>query len=80
MCSHVNAGSGEDLTIKELAQTLKKVINYNGEIKFDTSKPDGIFRKFIDSTLINKLGWQPNVSLEDGLTKTYKSFLDNFNN
>jgi GDP-L-fucose synthase len=80
MCSHVNAGSGEDLTIKELAQTLKKIINYNGEIKFDTSKPDGIFRKFIDSTLINKLGWQPNVSLEDGLTKTYKSFLDNFNN
>ena len=80
MCSHVNVGSGEDLTIKELAQTLKKVINYNGEIKFDTSKPDGIFRKFIDSTLINKLGWQPNVSLEDGLTKTYKSFLDNFNN
>jgi GDP-L-fucose synthase len=80
MCSHVNAGSGEDLTIKELAQTLKKVTNYNGEIKFDTSKPDGIFRKFIDSTLINKLGWQPNVSLEDGLTKTYKSFLDNFNN
>ena len=80
MCSHVNAGSGEDLTIKELAQTLKKVINYNGEIKFDTSKPEGIFRKFIDSTLINKLGWQPNVSLEDGLAKTYKSFLDSFNN
>ena len=80
MCSHVNAGSGEDLTIKELAQTLKKVTNYNGEIKFDTSKPDGIFRKFIDSTLINRLGWQPSVNLEDGLTKTYKSFLDSFNN
>ena len=80
MCSHVNAGSGEDLTIKELAQTLRKVTNYNGEIKFDTSKPDGIFRKFIDSTLINKLGWQPSVNLEDGLIKTYKSFLDSFNN
>jgi len=80
MCSHVNAGTGEDLTVKELAQTLKKVINYNGEIKFDTSKPDGIFRKLIDSTLINKLGWQPNVSLEDGLTITYKSFLESFNN
>lgn len=80
MCSHVNVGSGEDLTIKELAQTLKKVINYNGEIKFDTSKPDGIFRKILDSTLINKLGWYPNVSLEDGLIKTYKSFLDNLNN
>ena len=75
MCSHVNAGSGEDLTIKELAQTLKKVINYKGEIKFDTSKPDGSLRKFIDSTLINKLGWQPNVSLERGLTNAYKIFL-----
>ncbi|MDA7814591.1 GDP-L-fucose synthase, partial [Candidatus Pelagibacter sp.] len=80
MCSHVNVGSGEDLTIKELAQTLKKVINYKGEIKFDTPKPDGILRKLLDSTLVNKLGWQPNVSLEDGLIKTYKSFLDNLNN
>lgn len=80
MCSHVNAGSGEDITINELAQTIKKVVNYNGEIKFDPSKPDGTFRKLLDSTLINKLGWQPNVTLEDGLIKTYRSFLDNLNN
>ena len=76
MCSHVNAGSGEDLTIKELAEILKQVINYKGEIKFDPSKPDGSPRKFMDSNLLNSLGWNPNVKLKEGLIKTYKKFLE----
>ena len=76
MCGHVNAGSGEDLTIKELAEILKQVINYKGEIKFDPSKPDGSPRKFMDSNLLNSLGWKPNIDLKEGLIKTYKKFLE----
>ena len=76
MCGHVNAGSGEDLTIKELAEILNQVINYKGEIKFDPSKPDGSPRKFMDSNLLNSLGWKPNIDLKEGLIKTYKKFLE----
>ncbi len=79
MQSHINVGSGEDITIRELASTIAKVIGYSGDIEFDPGKPDGSPRKLMDSTLINILGWQPKVGLEEGLTLTYNSFLQSRN-
>ena len=75
MCSHINAGSGIELTIKQLAEKIKEVIGYKGKINFDPSKPDGSPRKFISSQLLNKIGVKPKVSLEKGLIKTYSDFL-----
>jgi GDP-L-fucose synthase len=75
--SHINIGSGYDLSIKELAKIIMKIVNYKVIIKFDTSKPDGVKRKILDSKKINKLGWRPKVDLINGLMKTYKSFKEN---
>ncbi len=75
MQSHVNVGSGEDITIKELALTIAKVIGYEGAIDFDPTKPDGTPRKLMDSTRLNNLGWQASVSLEEGLRLAYSDFL-----
>jgi len=75
MCSHINVGSGKEYTIKELAEIIKKVVGYSGKIKFDLAKLDGSPRKFINTQLLNKLGWKPKVSLKDGLTKTYADFI-----
>ncbi|MEI6639896.1 MAG: GDP-L-fucose synthase [Chlorobium sp.] len=77
MQSHSNVGSGEDITIKELAQTIAKVIGYEGAIEFDPTKPDGTPRKLMDSTRLNNLGWQASVSLEAGLRLAYGDFLKN---
>ena len=76
MCSHINVGSGKELTIKKLAETIKDVVKYEGQIDFDRTKPDGNHRKLIDSQRLQSLGWQPEVSLKDGLAKTYKDFLN----
>ena len=73
--SHVNAGSGLDLTISELAEIIKAVVGYEGDIKFDHTKPDGSPRKFIDSQRLNNLGWKPKISLKHGLNNAYKDFL-----
>ena len=75
MCSHINVGMGEDFSIGELAETLKKVIGFGGEIEFDSSKPDGSPRKLMDSSKLNSLGWTSKVKLESGLTLTYKNYL-----
>ena len=75
MCSHINVGSGKEYTIKELAKIIKKVVGYPGKIKFDLAKLDGSPRKFINTQLLNKLGWKPKLSLKDGLTKTYADFI-----
>ncbi len=77
MQSHINVGSGADITIRELAETIAKVINYKGKIEFDSTKPDGTPRKLMNSTLINTLGWQPKVTLEEGLKLAYQDFLNN---
>ena len=77
MCNYLNVGSGEDLSIKELAEIIKKVVDYKGQINFDSTKLDGSPRKFIDSKALNSLGWWPEVSLKVGLAKTYKEFLKN---
>jgi len=75
----INLGTGEEVTIKELAYLVSTVVNYNGKIIFNKSKPDGIPRKILDSSKIHKLGWKPSISLINGLEKTYDIYLDNFN-
>ncbi|KAL0435971.1 UNVERIFIED_CONTAM: putative GDP-L-fucose synthase 2 [Sesamum radiatum] len=74
---HVNVGSGKEVTIKELAELVKEVVGYKGEIVWDSSKPDGTPRKLMDSSKLAGLGWEPQISLKDGLTDTYKWYLDN---
>ena len=75
MCSHINVGSSKDLTIKELSNIIKEVVGYKGEIDYDTTKPEGNLRKSIDSQKIKSLGFNPEVSLKEGLIKTYKDFI-----
>ena len=77
MLSHINVGCGNDITIWELAETIGKVIGYEGEITFDINKPDGAPRKLMDSSLLNALGWQSKVGLEVGLKVAYEDFLRN---
>ena len=74
MMSHINVGYGEDLTILELAQTIAGVIGYAGEICFDATKPDGTPRKLLDSGRLHHMGWRAQVSIKDGLKKTYEAF------
>jgi len=76
----INIGSGKEVTIKELSETIKDVVGYKGEIRWDTSMPDGTPRKVIDCTKINGLGWSPKISLKDGLLRTYQDYLENINN
>jgi len=75
MCSHINVGSGKDLAIKELAEIIKEVLGFKGGINFDPTKPDGISKKLLDSKLINSLGFKPEISLKDGLIKTYQDYI-----
>jgi GDP-L-fucose synthase len=77
MISHINIGFGGDVTIKELATKLVKIVGYEGKVSFDLNKPDGVLRKLMDSSLIESLGWKASVSLEDGLTLTYADYLKN---
>ncbi|CAH0302977.1 GDP-L-fucose synthase [Peribacillus simplex] len=73
----VNIGVGHDLSIKELAEKIKAVVEYNGEIKFDKTKPDGTPRKLVDVTKLNSLGWKATTSMDEGLRKAYQWFLEN---
>ena|GEM_PF-3122346 len=77
MCSHINAGTGVDVTIRELAETIKLVVGFEGELKSDARKPDGTPRKLLDVSKINSLGWRAKISLADGLRSTYEWFLAN---
>jgi len=70
----VNIGSSEEVTIAELSQLIKKITGYSGELQHDSSKPDGVMRKLLDSSRINNLGWKPKISLEEGIRKTYENF------
>ena len=76
MMSHINVGTGVDCTIRELAETMKQVVEFDGDIAFDTSKPDGTPRKLMDVSRLENLGWKASVSLVDGLRMTYQWFLD----
>ena len=74
--SHVNVGCGSDLSIAELARTICEVVGYRGDLRFDTTKPDGTPRKLMDTSRLAALGWQPRISLRDGLAATYQEFLE----
>jgi GDP-L-fucose synthase len=76
MQSHINVGVGEDITIRELAETIAGVIGYQGRIEFDTSKPDGSPRKLMNSELLRSLSWRSKVSLRDGLESSYTAFVE----
>ena len=72
MLSHINVGTGKDVTIREMAETMKRVVDFKGELKFDGSKPDGSNRKLIDVSRLTAMGWTYSTELEDGLKKTYE--------
>jgi len=78
MLSHINVGSGKEISIKELAEIIRKVVGYEGHITFDPGKPDGAPRKLMNSKRIGLLGWKPRVDLEEGLNLAYADFLRNF--
>ena len=71
----INVGVGEDISISELAETIKGIVGFEGKTEWDLSKPDGTPRKLLDVSRINNLGWSPTISLEDGLASTYKWYL-----
>jgi GDP-L-fucose synthase len=74
----LNVGTGEEVSIKELALLIKDVVGFAGDLKFDTSKPDGTPRKLMDSSRLHALGWKHKTSLQEGLKKTYQYFLNEF--
>lgn len=80
MISHINVGSGKDITIKELAEMIGKVVGFEGKIHFDKSKPDGSPRKLIDVSRITNMGWKNTTSLRTGLDKTYNWYKNNIHN
>lgn len=79
MLSHINVGTGVDCTIKELTETVAKVVGFGGDIVWDTSKPDGTPRKLMDVSRLNTLGWEASISLEKGLRDAYRWFLEHQN-
>ena len=78
-CSHLNVGSGEDITIKKLSNIIREIVGYRGKIVFNPNKPDGTMRKLINSQKIIKLGFRPKVKLKEGLQKTYNHYLELLN-
>ncbi|MDQ9243167.1 GDP-L-fucose synthase [Escherichia marmotae] len=79
MLSHINVGTGVDCSIREMAETMASVVGYQGKIVFDATKPDGTPRKLMDVTRLKNLGWQYRYNLHEGLSLTYKWFLENIN-
>jgi GDP-L-fucose synthase len=75
MLSHINVGTGKDVTIKKMAETMKQVVGYEGNLTFDTTKPDGSPRKLIDVSRLSNMGWKYSIDLEEGFKKTYKWYL-----
>lgn len=73
----INVGTGEDLTIRELAEVIMHIVGYKGELQFDTSKPDGTPRKLMDVSKLHKLGWKHQTTLKEGIKKAYQDFLQN---
>ena len=77
MLSHINVGTGKDVTIREMAEIMKRVVGFKGNLKFDSTKPDGSNRKLIDVSRLTSMGWTYNIGLEEGLKKTYNWYLQN---
>jgi GDP-L-fucose synthase len=80
MLSHINVGTGTDVTIKQLAELVAKTVGYSGDIEFDASKPDGTPRKLMDVSRLASMGWQARISLDAGLESTYCWYMANYNN
>lgn len=78
MLSHINLGTGNDISIKELSEIIKEVAGYKGGVKFDVSMPDGAPRKLLNINRLMDLGWEPKITLGEGLRNTYQWFLDNY--
>jgi GDP-L-fucose synthase len=76
MLSHINVGTGKDTTIREMAETMKQVVGYEGKLTFDTTKSDGAPRKLIDVTRLKRMGWEYSVDLKEGLKKTYNWYVN----
>lgn len=72
----INVGTGEDISIKELALSIKKMVGYDGKLVFDETKPDGLPKKLLDVSKINNLGWKHKTNLDEGLKKTYQYYID----
>lgn len=72
----INIGTGKDISIKELAEMIARIVDFHGNLKFDTSKPDGMPQKLLDVSKINNLGWKPKIKLEEGIIQTYKWYLN----
>jgi GDP-L-fucose synthase len=79
MLSHINVGTGVDITIREMAEIMQRVVGFKGQLTFDTTKPDGTPRKLIDVSRLSDMGWNYRVDLEEGLRKTYKWYLEQCN-
>ncbi len=79
MLSHLNIGMGEDISIRELAELIARVVGFEGELVFDISKPDGTPRKLLDVSRLKNLGWQAKISLEEGIRNTYAWYLQQLN-
>ena len=77
MLSHINVGTGEDCTIRELAETVARVTGFAGRLVFDVDKPDGAPRKLLDVSRLEALGWQPQIGLEEGLRDAYAWYVEN---
>jgi GDP-L-fucose synthase len=73
--THINIGTGKDLTIKELAELIKGIVGFNGKLQWDSSKPDGTPRKLLDVTKINQLGWKEKILLEEGISLIYQKYI-----
>jgi GDP-L-fucose synthase len=79
MLSHINVGTGKDVTIREMAEAMKEVVGFKGRLTFDATKPDGAPRKLINITRLSNMGWKYSVDLKDGLADTYKWYLEGCN-
>ena len=77
MISHINIGTGREISIREVAEKMKKIVGFNGKIIFDNSKPDGVLKKLTDVTCLMDMGWTYNVDIDDGLQQTYKWYVKN---
>ena len=76
--SHINVGSGKEISIKELAETVKQVVGFEGEIEWDTSKPDGTPRKLMDSSRLLSKGWEPKFEMCEGIARAYDDFKERY--
>jgi len=76
MLSHINVGSGTDVTIRELAETVARVTGFKGRLSFDASKPDGAPRKLMNVSRLARMGWRTSIGLEQGIERTYRWFLE----